>query len=56
MPKAPIAYPDRLMIRLPKGWTRRLTRLAKQRETSRAEFVRQLIRAALEKKAANESK
>ena len=47
MPKTTAIYPDAIFVRVPKGWPKKLKRIARQRETSASEFLRSLIRKAI---------
>lgn len=41
-------YPERLSLAAPKGWRAKVDRLAGERDMSRAEYLRMLLRRAFE--------
>ena len=47
-------FPERLTLRLPRGWCGRLDAAADRRRTTRSEMLRRLIESALERERACE--
>ena len=37
-------YPEGIMLKVPKGWSAKLNRLARAREMSRSELIRAILR------------
>ena len=51
MPKTDIAYPEQIMLRVPRAWGKRLARIAQRRGMSRSEFLRSILRDRLDAEA-----
>ena len=48
MPKPPSAYPAQINVRVPAKWPAKIKRIARRRETSVGEWLRGVLRRAIE--------